>query len=291
MGDRPEDHQVQVRAVLGETLRGLGHLDRAKQLSDLINFLNDVTSEYSHLRREDLEELLRQGHKQAELARALGISTARMSKLIKTAPPPERSFFGTGTKPLTVAVGQKLEGGKERPGSVVAEEDVLAYEQLRKLAESMGLRTQHEVIRPPGTVNLNRDNLVIICGPRLCPLIGQILESDRRYGFEKDEAGWYLTDRETGKSYRSPEDSGDAGDLAYLGRLPRPDGKGDFIYIAGIHAAGAGGAVNYLAHNLAELYQQVRTKRFSVLVSCEYDPHTRVVSGSKLITPIHRQES
>ena len=291
MGDDLEDHLVKARAALDASLRGLtDRLDRAKRYSDLIGFLNDLTGEYSGLRREDLEALVNGGWSQAELARELEVSTARMSKLVKNTPPAERAFFAAGKKPLTVAVGQKLEGGKEKPGTVVAEEDILAYEELRKFSEGMGLRTQHEVVRPQGNLDLNRDGLVIICGPRLSPLIGQILESDRRYGFRKDDAGWFLTDRETGESFRSPEDSGQAGDIAYLGRLPRPDGKGDFIYIAGIHAAGAGVAVHYLTRNLSELYQQTKTRRFSVLVAGEYCPETRVVHSSRLITPIHRQE-
>jgi hypothetical protein len=34
------------------------------------------------------------------------------------------------------------------------------------------------VIPPPGLVDLNRDNLVVICGPRLSPIIAQVLASD-----------------------------------------------------------------------------------------------------------------
>lgn len=265
----------------------------AKRIGELLNHIAELSGEYSRIRREALEDLLRKGMKQAELARELGISTARMSKLIKTGPPPERAFFGVGTKPLTVAVGQKLESDKAKPGPVVAQEDFLAYEHLREFAQSMGLRTNYEVIRPPGFVNLNRDGLVIICGPRLSPLIAQVLESDQRFGFDKDaeEGHWHLIDRETNTTYRSPEDSDQPGDIAYFGRLPRPDGRGDFLYIAGIHAAGAAGVVHYLENNLAELYQQVRGRRFSALISCTYDPHTREVTSSELAAPINQGEA
>jgi hypothetical protein len=267
-------------------------LARAKRIGELINDITELTAEYSQIRREALEDLLHRGMKQSELARELGLSSARMSKLIKTGPPPERAFFGVRTKPLTVAVGQKRESDKAKPGPVVAQEDFLAYEHLREFTHGMGLRTHYEVICPPGIVNLNRDGLVIICGPRLSPLIAQVLESDRRFAFDKDAEGrWYLMDRDTGTVHRSPEDSDQPGDIAYLGRLPRPDGRGDFLYIAGIHAAGAAGVVHYLENNLAELYQQVRTRRFSALIACEYDPQTREVTSSELLTSINRGEA
>lgn len=290
MADNLDDYLARSRAALDESLRGLVGIDRAKQHTVLLDFLGDLTSEYSRQRRGELDTLTDGGWSQADIARGLEMSSARVNKIVKNPPPKERAFFGAGRHPLTVAVGQKLEGGKEKPGGVVAEEDLLAYENLRKFSEGMRLRTQHEVIRPPGHVNLNRDGLVIICGPRLSPLIGQILESDSRYGFSKDDTGWHLIDRETGESFRSPEDSGQAGDIAYLGRLPRPDGKGDFLYIAGIHAAGAGVAIHYLTHNLDTLYPLVRNRRFSTLVAGEYDPETRIVSSSRLIGPIHRLE-
>ena len=36
-------------------------------------------------------------------------------------------------------------------------------------------------------------------------------------------------------------DNGEMCDFGYLGRLPRPDGRGTFLYIGGIHAAGTSG--------------------------------------------------
>ena len=37
--------------------------------------------------------------------------------------------------------------------------------------------------------NLNRDNLVVICGPRLSPIIAQVLASDPNLGFAHDDQG------------------------------------------------------------------------------------------------------
>jgi hypothetical protein len=61
-------------------------------------------------------------------------------------------------------------------------------------------------------------------------------------------------------------------DYAYLGRLPRIDGRGTFVYLAGIHAPGNGGAMHYLEGYLEELYGEVRTGRFSTIIACRFDP-------------------
>jgi hypothetical protein len=262
--------------------------ERAKRAGDLLTRYQMVVTELSRIRREAVEELRAKGMTQAEMAAALGMTRGRISQLVTTGPPPERAFLGTAT--VTVALGGKVEAGKAKPGPVVAQEDLNAYEQLRDLARSVKLDTTYEVIPPPGVVRLNRDNLVVICGPRLSPLIGQILESDPNLGFGTDENGWHLLDRKAGQTYRSPMDTGTPGDLAYLGRLPRPDGRGSFLYIAGIHAIGAGGVVHYLHQEMAELYREVRTKRFSTLIGCEFDPDSLEVLRSERLTPLYRPE-
>ncbi|MGH3923260.1 MAG: hypothetical protein ACRDTT_10400, partial [Pseudonocardiaceae bacterium] len=62
--------------------------------------------------------------------------------------------------------------------------------------------------------------------------------------------GWYLTGHDT--IHRSPSDDGEHTDLAYLGRLPRTDSKGTFLYLAGIHAPGTLGAATYLTENIED---------------------------------------
>lgn len=154
----------------------------------------------------------------------------------------------------------------------------------------MKLDAEYEVIPPTGIVNLNRDNHVVVCGPRLSPIIAQVLEGDNNLRFAKDEV-WHLVDQAAGTTYRSPMDEdGSAGDVGYLGRLPRLDGRGTFLYVAGIHSIGANGVVHYLENNLAELYREVRTRRFSTLISCRYDPETLDVLESRRVTPLYRHE-
>jgi len=266
-------------------------VDRAKAAIDLMARYQSHVNELSRIRREAIEEAQATGMTQAEIAKRLGVSRGRVGQLASAGPPPERAFFGTDL--VTVSLGGKYEAGKapdEFPSEVITREDLGNFEHLRKLLGGMKLDAQYEVIPPSGMVNLNRENHVVICGPRLSPLIAQILEGDDNLGFAKDSA-WHLLDKTTGKEYRSPQDEdGSAGDVGYLGRLPRLDGKGTFLYVAGIHSIGANGVIHFLENNLAELYREVRTRRFSTLISCRYDPKTLEVLESRRVTPLYRHE-
>lgn len=261
-------------------------LRRAREAGELAAVYQTAITELSRVRREALEELVAQGMSQSQIAGKLGMTRSRIGQLLSTGPRVERAFLGTDK--LTIAIGGKLEAKASRPGPVVAQEDFQAYEALQDLARTVALDTECEVIHPPGMINLNRDNLIVVCGPRLSPLIAQVLASDHHLGFEHDERGWYLVDRIEGTTYRSPIDSGESGDYAYLGRLPRLDGRGNFLYIAGIHAVGAAGVVHYLDNHLTELYREVKTRRFSTLIRCTFDPDTRRIESSKRISALHK---
>ncbi|MEV5395499.1 sigma factor-like helix-turn-helix DNA-binding protein [Streptomyces cellulosae] len=276
-----------------ERVSGIGDpVDRAKAAIDLMATYQGWVLELSRIRREAIEEAQASGMTQAEIATRLGVSRGRVGQLASAGPPPERAFFGTDL--VTVSLGGKYEAGKapeQNPSEVVTREDLDNFEHLRKLLSGMKLDAKYEVIPPTGIVNLNRDNHVVVCGPRLSPIVAQVLEGDDNLRFEKDDV-WHLVDQRTGKTYRSPQDEdGSAGDFGYLGRLPRLDGRGTFLYIAGIHAIGANGVVHFLEHNLAELYREVRTKRFSTLIACRYNPDTLEVTESRRVTPLYRHEA
>lgn len=266
-------------------------VDRAKAAIDLMATYQGWVLELSRIRREAIEEAQASGMTQAEIAKSLGVSRGRVGQLASAGPPPERAFFGTDS--VTVSLGGKYEAGKgpdQNPSEVVTREDLNNFEHLRKLLSGMKLDAEYEVIPPTGIVNLNRDNHVVICGPRLSPIIAQVLEGDDNLRFAKDQV-WHLVDQAAGTTYRSPlDEDGSAGDVGYLGRLPRLDGRGTFLYVAGIHAIGANGVVHYLENNLAELYREVRTRRFSTLISCRYDPETLEVLESRRVTPLYRHE-
>uniref|UniRef100_A0AAU2JPM0 Sigma-70 family RNA polymerase sigma factor n=1 Tax=Streptomyces sp. NBC_00049 TaxID=2903617 RepID=A0AAU2JPM0_9ACTN len=266
-------------------------VDRAKAAIALMADYQGRVTELSRIRREAIEEAAAAGMSQSEIATLLGVSRGRVGQLAAQGPPPERAFFGTDL--MTVSLGGKYEAGKapSEMGEVVAREDLDNFENLRKLLGALKLDAKYEVIPPTGIVNLNRDNHVVVCGPRLSPIIAQVLEGDDNLRFQKDRA-WHLVDLKTEEVYRSPMDEdGSAGDVGYLARLPRLDGRGTFIYIAGIHAIGANGVVHYLENHLADLYRDVRTRRFSTLISCRYDPKTLEVLESKRVSPIYRHEA
>jgi hypothetical protein len=266
-------------------------VNRAKAAIDLMARYQSRVNELSRIRREAIEEAQAAGMTQAEIATRLGVSRGRVGQLASAGPPPERAFFGTDM--VTVSVAGMYEAGKgpdQNPSEVITREDLNNFEHLRKLVIGMKLDAQYEVIPPTGIVNLNRDNHVVICGPRRSPIVAQVLEGDDSLRFAKDTA-WHLVDQVAGKVYRSPfDEDGSAGDVGYLGRLPRLDGKGTFLYIAGVHAIGASGVVHFLENNLAELYREVRTRRFSTLISCRYDPETLEVLESRRVTPLYRHE-
>ncbi|MFC7331397.1 hypothetical protein [Marinactinospora rubrisoli] len=264
-------------------------LERSKRAHKVVTDLQEVTTELLRARREGVEELIALGMKQTEIGRHLDISRQMVGKLIKASPPPERAFLGTSK--ITIAVGEKREAAKDHgpAGPAVATEDLAAFDILSGLARELKLEASYETVASPGLIDLNRDNLVVICGPRLSPMIGQILASDQHIKFDRDESGWYLQDQVTGIAYRSPMDTGERADYAYLGRLPRPDGRGTFVYLAGIHAVGATGVTHWLAHNLSDLYREVGRRRFSTLIRCTYTTDPLQITSSERVTPLYRR--
>ncbi len=54
---------------------------------------------------------------------------------------------------------------------------------------------------------------------------------------------------------------------------------------------GASCVIHYLENHLTELYSEVKTRRFSTIISGDFDPQTLEVLSSKRLTPIYRSES
>ena len=262
--------------------------ERARRAGGAIDDHQAAVNELSQLRREALDEMVSQGMTHAQIAQVVGMTRARVGQLLSSGPRPERAMLGTG--PLTVAVGGKFEAGKKDPYAVVSAEMLAAYEKLSHLARGLGLSTEYEVVPPPGMVDLNRTNLIAVGSPRILPFVGQVLGADSNLGFGKDDDGVYLVNHQTGEEFRSPSDSGQPVDYGYIGRLPRPDGRGSFLYLAGIHAMGTLGVAHYLEEHLDELYREVKNRRFSLLVGCTYDPAKRTVKKVDALTPIYRNE-
>lgn len=170
-------------------------VDRAKAAIDLMATYQGWVLELSRIRREAIEEAQASGMTQAEIATRLGVSRGRVGQLVSAGPPPERAFFGTDL--VTVSLGGKYEAGKapeQNPSEVVTREDLDNFEHLRKLLSGMKLDAKYEVIPPTGIVNLNRDNHVVICGPRLSPIVAQVLEGDDNLRFSRTTYGtWSIS--------------------------------------------------------------------------------------------------
>lgn len=262
---------------------------RALTAHKLIDDYQAAIGELSRIRRSALEELLTGEMTQAQVAEMLGMSRSRVSQLLSAGTRPERAFLGTAK--LTLSIGGKFEVGRTDPGAVLSAEAFAAYEILAETARNVGLESGYEIVPPPGHVHLNRPNLIVLTNPRLLPFLSQVMEADPHLRYVEDEKGWFIKEPESGKEYRSPRDDGESADYGYLGRLPRPDGKGSFLYIAGTHAQGTLGTARYVADNLPELYRELKSRRFSTVILCRYDPKDRrKITSTERVTPLFRHE-
>ncbi|MFC3981719.1 hypothetical protein [Streptosporangium jomthongense] len=97
-------------------------------------------------------------------------------------------------------------------------------------------------------------------------------------------------DQRADKVYRSPMDSGKNSCVGYLARLPRPDQHGTFLYACGIHAMGLQGVIHFVENNLAKLYEEVRTRRFSMAIECDFAPEGHQVTATRGLTPLYRHD-
>jgi predicted XRE-type DNA-binding protein len=283
-----------------EQIRAIPDLaDRAKAVLDAQDRHRQAISTLSAMRREIIDAMRASGLRPADIAKQLGVTRSRMSQLMTAVGPgPERAFLGDGR--LTIVVGQKpVHGNHNIKGPGVALETLNAHDRLKELAATYQLETDREEVPQPGFFDLNRDNLIVMAGPRLFPMVGQILDGDPDLRFEVDADGeWSLHDLNTGEVHRpTPRDAdnkpvtdGPARDFGYLGRLPRPDGKGTFLCLAGIHATGTQGVAAHIEAALPQLYAEVKTRRFSMAIECEYDPeNNNTVTAAKPASPIYKR--
>ncbi|WP_250562850.1 sigma factor-like helix-turn-helix DNA-binding protein [Sphaerisporangium fuscum] len=257
--------------------------------TEQLNLAQQEVTELARLRRRVIQELHAQGMSYAQIAEKAGLSRGRIHQIRHTGPAPEGAFLGTGT--ITIATPLKQDAIKARP--VVAMEDVTAGKRLEDLARGFGLAVELEHVPLGGEIDLNRPNLIVICGPRLSPIMGALYESDPVLEWVKaDDGPWTLHDSRTGNTYRSGEDSTPASnvDYAYLGRLGRPDGQGNVLVFTGIHPQGTLGVVSLIVGEINTLWGQVSDKRFSTVVGVEYDPATGEPVKAELASPLYRHE-
>lgn len=274
-------------------------LQRITAIDDPYLLLREVTTrladaqqevtELARLRRRVVQDLHAQGLSYAQIAEKAGLSRGRIHQIRHTGPAPEGAFLGRGA----VIVATPLRRDDERGRTVVAVDDVSSGKRLEDLARSYGLDVTSEHVPVSGEVDLNRDGLVVVCGPRMSQQMWDTYAQDPVLRWERTEAGpWTVVDRRTGTAYRSGQDSDPARsyDVGYVGRLPRPDGNGSLLAIAGIHTQGSLGVVQLLASDLNALWGQVGDHRFSALVGVDYDPETSEPQSVELLTPLYRHD-
>jgi hypothetical protein len=243
-------------------------------------------TELARLRRRVIQDLHAGGLSYAQIADAAGLSRGRIHQLRHAGPAPEGAFLGIGQVRIATPLKQEARGA--RP--VVAVEDFTAAQRLADLARAIQLEVKFEHIPLDGSIDLKRPNLIIICGPRLSHDVADVLARDPVLRFEQAPDGpWTLRDLKTGEQYRSGSDSTPARpwDAAYLGRLPRPDEEGSVLIFTGIHPPGTLGVVHLLASELTNLYEQVGTGAFSVLLGVEYDPASHEPINVQFLTPLY----
>ncbi|MEY9969554.1 uncharacterized protein YjiS (DUF1127 family) [Streptacidiphilus sp. MAP12-16] len=276
--------------MAGETQRIAAIKDPFALLRAATNRLAEAqqeVTELSRLRQRVIAELHDQGMSYAQIAAEAGLTRGRIHQLRQSAPGPESAFLGNTR--LIIATPLKQEAQNARP--VLAAEDFAAAQRLGDLARSYKLDPSFEHVPIGGDIDLNREDLIVICGPRLSSHVAGVLAQDPSIQFERAPDGpWTLRDQETGTAYRSGMDSTPAtnSDVAYLGRLPRPDGRGLVMVLTGIHPQGTLGVIHLIVHDLADLYEKVGTGRFSVLVNVDYDPASNEPMNVRLLSPFYR---
>jgi len=236
------------------------------------------------IRRTAIAELRAQGLSYAQVGDSLGVTRGRIAQLRGPDASTEAAFFGG----RTISIATPL---RAQPGGrlMVAQEDVDTATVLAEYLARLDLDTSMQRIPPEGAPDFEPDALVVICGPGTSPTIGELLRSDPTLDYSQRADGtWTIVDRESSREFRSPIDDGSTDrDIAYLGRLHRPDGR-PFILIAGIHATGSLGVAHYLvtAPHLRELQETTPgPARFSMVIACQFDPDTLSIRGTEAASP------
>lgn len=263
-----------------EVRRDPDPIRRGRRATELLTIYQQRSTELARLRRAAIEEArTERDMNYAQIAAALGITKGRITQIRASAPPAERALFGVG--PVTIGVPWRYQvTDRERP--LVAAEDMKAGEQAAQLIEALGFAASTTQIEP-GTDHLPDGDVLLICGPKSAPIAAELLDADPALRMGEADGRWVIEHRDTGNGYVSPSDESrpESADLAYIGR--HVDGDRVVLHIAGLHAIGSLGAIDYLANNAAALHGEVGERGFSMVIRADYDglsiTGTAVVSG------------
>ena len=237
---------------------------KARRATELLGYYQQCGTELARIRREAVDELVNtRGVPSNAVAAELGLTKGRITQIRQSSPPRERAFFGIGPVELVTPLRDS-----DRPAGVVVLEDVKASERLEALMRSLSLDVRQHRLRETETWSPTGDT-VAICGPKSSTSVRQLLGHDPYLRFEEHDGRWGIRNFASGDLLNSPKDDGDSStDIAYIGRLPHNDGV--VLVIAGVHALGSIGAVDYLAAELPPLYAEVGPSPFSMVIRTEF---------------------
>ncbi|MEV6324829.1 hypothetical protein AB0M45_27140 [Nocardia sp. NPDC051787] len=258
-------------------------VERLKAATDGVAAAQQTINELTRIRRAVIRELHAEGWTFARIGAAAGLSRARIHQVSTQGPAPEGLFFGHGS--LTVLVPEV------RAGRVIGAPDPAAPQRLAELLRELGFTAAVEHFLPGRPVDLRRDGLIVLGGPELSPSLRQLVTADprlRRAVARVGDTRRGIEDRAARRVYRpgGPEPH----DIAYLARLPRPDGRGTVLMIDGMHPPGSLGAIRLLATRLATLHERASNHLFSVLIACRFDRATGEPLEAELLTPVYRHD-
>lgn len=264
------------------------HLDRVRKAAQRM-------TEDQRERDDAIIAAVKSGASQADVARAAEITRQRVGQIVAgIAAGPERALLTPEAgSALAIAVVQKKDPDSGQP--VIGSTTRRALDALKDTAQSLGISTEEEEVGPPGVIDLNRSNLVVMMGPRTSALVAMALSADPVIQWQRDGRGrWYITDAKTGTDYHSDYDDGWQGGpggeracFAHIGRIRRPDGRGTFLYLGGAHSPGTAGAVSYFIREMPALWEQVRrAAAWSAVVRTVTDGCGALIS-EELATPVY----
>lgn len=264
-----------------EVLRNIEDpIERGRRAGQLLNQYQQSANELARMRREAIEMAHEKyGLSYTTVAGQLGLTKGRISQIRTSAPSAERAFFGVG--PVTIIVPERI-GEYGRRMAVVSSEDDATAEELRELLSGLHLRTT-KVRIPPETTEIEKGDVVLVCGPKSAPVGAILLETDPRIRIISTGKLWEITDLVSGLNYGSPMDTATptASDVAYLAR--RRQGGRVVVHIAGIHATGSVGVAKYLTENVADLFKKLGDVSFSMIIGCSFEgthiASTRAIAG------------
>lgn len=243
---------------------------QARRATELLVDYGQRTTELARLRKAAIDRAHDElGMSYTEVASQVGLSKGRITQLRKSAPPIERAFFGVG--PVTVAIPLRALG--DRSYGVIAAEDDAAAKGMVGILGSLSLASDIFQIPTTGEWDPPAD-AVAICGPKSSHVTAEAIEADPYLSFQPDPEGrWIITDKQTGDAFVSPSDTGDpTRDIAYIARIKRRGRT--LIIVAGVHALGSVGAVEYLRRHLDAVHAAVGEDPFSLVVSSTFEGTT-----------------